>query len=138
MKHSDAPRSEQTTWRGVLIAESLVSDREIWGRVEIQGRSTGWLEREGSRGEFTFCNVEVSDDDVDSLMAQVADRLEAPGWYFHVEKDRVIKVAYPGRVMEMSADAPESIRAAREYGVSIGIHPEQLCFERFMGNPFDQ
>ena len=55
-----------------------------------------------------------------------------------MEKDRVIKVAYPGRVMEMSEDAPESIRAAREYGISIGIHPEQLCFERFIGNPFDQ
>ena len=69
---------------------------------------------------------------------QVAERLESPGWYFHVERDRVIKVVYPGRVMEMSEDAPESIRAAREHGVSVGIHPEQLCFERFMGNPFDQ
>lgn len=34
--------------------------------------------------------------------------------------------------------APGTIQAARDYGVSIGIHPEQLCFERFMGNPFDQ
>ena len=125
-------------WRGVLIAESLDSDRGIWDGVEVTGRSKGRLEREGSRGEFTFCNVEVSDHDVDSLMEQVADRLGSPGWYFHVEKDRVIKVAYPGTVMEMSEDAPESIRAAREYGTSIGIHPEQLCFERLMGNPFDQ
>ena len=125
-------------WKGVLIAESLESDRGIWDRVEVTGRSKGRLEREGSRGEFTFCNVEVSDGDVDSLMREVAGRLASPGWYFHVEKDRVIKVAYPGRVMEMNGAAPESIRAAREYGVSIGIHPEQLCFERFMGNPFDQ
>ena len=42
-----------------------------------------------------------------------------------------------GRVMEMSADTPATIHAARDYGVPIGIHPEQLCFERFMGNPFD-
>ena len=125
-------------WRGVLIAESLVGDQGIWDRVEVQGRSKRRLEREGSRGEFTFCNVEVSDDDVDSLMLEVAERLGSPGWYFHVEKDRVIKIAYPGRVMAMREDAPESIRAAREYGISIGIHPEQLCFERFMGNPFDQ
>ena len=82
--------------------------------------------------------MEVSEGDVDSLMRAVAGRLASPGGYFHVEKDRVIKVAYPGRVMEMSEDAPESIRAAREYGISIGIHPEQLCFERFIGNPFDQ
>lgn len=125
-------------WRGVLIAESLVGDQGIWDRVEVQGRSKRRLEREGSRGEFTFCNVEVSDDDVDSLMLEVAERLGSPGWYFHVERDRAIKVAYPGRVMEMREDAPESVRAAREYGTSIGIHPEQLCFERFMGNPFDQ
>ena len=125
-------------WRGVLIAESLVGDHGIWDRVEVRGRSKGRLEREGSRGEFTFCNVEVSDEDVDSLMHDVAARLGSPGWYFHVERDCAIKVAYPGRVMEMSEDSPESIRAAREYGVSIGIHPEQLCFERLMGNPFDQ
>ena len=37
----------------------------------------------------------------------------------------------------MSADTPATIHAARDYGVPIGIHPEQLCFERFMGNPFD-
>ena len=125
-------------WKGVLIAESLESDGEIWDRVEVTGRSKARLEREVSRGEFTFCNVEVSDDDVDSLMREVADRLGSLGWYFHVEKDRVIKVAYPGRVMEMNEDAPGSIHAAREYGIAIGIHPEQLCFERFIGNPFDQ
>ena len=125
-------------WKGVLIAESLESDRGIWDRVEVTGRSKGRLEREGFRGEFTFCNVEVSDGDVDSLMREVAGRLASPGWYFHVEKDRVIKVAYPGKVMEMSEKEPESLRAAREYGTSIGIHAEQLCFERFMDNPFDQ
>ena len=133
-----ATRSKHVKWRGVLIAESLESDRDIWDRVEVTGRSKRRLEREGSRGEFMFCNVEVSDGDVDSLMREVAARLGSPGWYFHVEKDRVIKAAYPGRVMEMSEREPESIRAARHYGVSIGIHPEQLCFERFMGNPFDQ
>ena len=133
-----ATRSKHVKWRGVLIAESLESDRDIWDRVEVTGRSKRRLEREGSRGEFTFCNVEVSDGDVDSLMRAVAARLASPGWYFHVEKDRVIKVAYPGKVMEMSEREPESIRAARQYGVSIGIHPEQLYFERFMGNPFDQ
>ena len=84
-------------WKGVLIAESLESDRGIWDRVEITGRSKGRLEREGSRGEFTFCHVEVSEGDADSLMRAVAGRLASPGWYFHVEKDRVIKVAYPER-----------------------------------------
>ena len=133
-----ATRSKHVKWRGVLIAESLESDRAIWDRVEVTGRSKGRLEREGFRGEFTFCNVEVSDGDVDSLMQEVAGRLASPGWYFHVEKDRVIKVAYPGKVMEMSEKEPESLRAAREYGTSIGIHAEQLCFERFMDNPFDQ
>lgn len=125
-------------WRGVLIAESLLDDRGVWERVEVTGRSKQRLEREGSRGEFTFCNVEVADEDVDALLQMVAERLRSPGWYFHVERDRVIKVAYPGRVMAMSAAAPGSIRAARQHGVSIGIHPDQLCFERFMGNPFDQ
>ena len=125
-------------WKGVLIAESLRSDGGIWDRVEVTGRRKGRLESEGARGEFTFCNVEVSDEAVDSLLEDVAERLESPGWYFHVERGRVIKVVYPGRVMEMSEDAPESMRAAREYGVSVGIHPEQLCFERLMGNPFDQ
>ena len=125
-------------WRGVLIAESVDDDRGIWDLVEVTGRSKRRLEQEGSRGEFTCCNVEVSDREVVSLMREVAERLLSPGWYFHVERDRVIKVAYPGRVMEMSGDDPDSIRAGREYGVSIGIHPEQLCFERFMANPFDQ
>jgi len=125
-------------WRGVLIAESLDDGAGIWDRVAVTGRSKQRLEREGSRGEFTFCNVEVRDEDVDSLLRKVAERLRSPGWYFHLERDRVIKVAYPGRVMAMSATAPGSIRAARQYGMSIGIHPEQLRFERFMGNPFDQ
>ena len=125
-------------WRGVLIAESLENDPSVWDLVEVLGRSERRLEREGSRGEFTFCEVQVSDREVDSLMRRVAERLRSPGWYFHVERDGVIKVACPGRVMEMRADAPQSIQAARAYGVSIGIHPEQLCFERFLGNPFDQ
>ncbi|MDE0218564.1 MAG: hypothetical protein OXJ90_04765 [Spirochaetaceae bacterium] len=125
-------------WRGVLIAESLDDGAGVWDRVAVTGRSKQRLEREGSRGEFTFCNVEVADEDVDSLLQTVAERLRSPGWYFHLEWDWVIKVAYPGRVMAMSADEPKSIQAARDYGVSIGIHPEQLCFERFMGNPFDQ
>ena len=123
-------------WKGVLILESLENDREVWDLVQVTGRSKRWLEREGSRGGFTFCDIEVPDRDVDFLMRSVAARLRSPGWYFHVERERVIKVAYPGKVMEMS-DA-ESIRAARDYGVSIGIHPEQLHFERFMDNPFDQ
>lgn len=125
-------------WKGVLIPESLEDDRGIWDSVQVTGRSKSRLEREGSRGEFTFCAVEVRDPDVDSLMRRVAERLRSPGWYFHVEHERVIKVAYPGKVMEMSEADPESIRAARDYGVSIGIHPDQLHFERFMGNPFDQ
>ena len=49
-----ATRSKHVKWRGVLIAESLESDRDIWDRVEVTGRSKGRLEREGSRGEFTF------------------------------------------------------------------------------------
>ena len=126
------------TWQGVLIAESLENDRGVWDLVQVTGRSKRRLEREGSRGEFTFCDVEVPDRHVDSLMRIVAERLRSPGWYFHVERERVIKVAYPGKVMEMSEAEPESIRAARDHGVSIGIHPEQLHFERFMGNPFDQ
>ena len=125
-------------WKGVLIAESLECDEGVRELVQVTGRSKRRLEREGSRGEFTFCAIEVQDRDVDSLMRRVAERLRSPGWYFHVERERVIKVAYPGKVMEMSEADPESIRAARDYGVSIGIHPEQLQFERFMGNPFDQ
>ena len=125
-------------WRGVLIAESLHDAPRIWDLVTVSGRSKQRLEREGSRGEFTFCNVEIADKNVDALLQMVAERLRSPGWYFHVERSRVIKVAYPGRVMEMSADDPRSIQSAREFGISIGIHPEQLCFERFMGNPFDQ
>ena len=125
-------------WKGVLIAESLENDREVWDLVQVTGRSKRRLEREGFRGEFTFCDVEVPDRHVDSLMRRVAERLHAPGWYFHVERERVIKVAYPGKVMEMSEAEPATIRAARDYGVSIGIHPEQLHFDRFMGNPFDQ
>ena len=125
-------------WQGVLIEESLEPDPGIWDRVVVTGRSKQRLEREGARGELTFCNVEVADAEVDSLLHKVAARLRSPGWYFHVERDRVIKVAYPGRVMQMSAGVPATITAARDYGVSIGIHPEQLRFERLMGNPFDQ
>ncbi|MDE0447585.1 MAG: hypothetical protein OXH96_13010 [Spirochaetaceae bacterium] len=125
-------------WKGVLIAESLADGAGVWDRVAVTGRSKQRLEREGSRGEFTFCNVEVPDEEVDSLLQRVAERLLSPGWYLHRERDQEIKVAYPGRVMEMSADSPRTIQAARDYGVAIGIHPEQLRFERFMGNPFDQ
>ena len=130
--------SRDVKWKGVLIVESLDDDSGIWNQMTVKGRSKQWLERERSRGECTFCNVEVADKDVDSLLLTVAARLQAPGWYFHLERDRAIKVAYPGRVMEMSASDPDSIRDARRYGVSIGIHPEQLHFERFIGNPFDQ
>ena len=43
-----------------------------------------------------------------------------------------------GRVMEMSTDTPrDHPRGTGFTGYRIGIHPEQLCFERFMGNPFD-
>ena len=105
-------------WKGVLIVESLQDDQGIWDRVAVTGESKRRLEQEGSRGEFTFCNVEVSDRGIDSLMREVAKRLRSPGWYFHVERDRAIKVAYPGKVMEMSGDDPGSIQAAREYMIS--------------------
>ena len=48
-------------WKGVLIVESLQDDQGIWDRVAVTGESKRRLEQEGSRGEFTFCNVEVSD-----------------------------------------------------------------------------
>ena len=101
-------RSEYMKWRGVLIAESLVGDQGIWDRVEVQERSKRRLEREGSRGEFTFCNVEVTDSDVDSLMLEVAERLGSPGWYFHVERDRVIKIACPDTESLVRAPAGHS------------------------------
>ena len=123
-------------WRGVLIVESLENDYGIWDRVNVRGESKKRLEEEEFRGEFTFCDIEVSDEEVDRLMHDVAISLRPHGWYFHVEKGGVIKVAYPGKVMEMSHDNPDSTRAATDYGMSIGIHPEQLCFERLMGNPF--
>ena len=105
----------------MLIPESLDNDHGIWDLVEVTGRSKRRLEQEGSRGEFTFCNVAVSDREVDTLMRKVAERLRSPGWYFHVERDRTIKVAYPGRVMEMSADDPGAYRLLVSSGCQSGF-----------------
>ena len=102
-------------WRGVLIAESLDEGEGVWDRVKETGRAKQRLEREGSRGEFTFCHVEVTDEEVDPLLQRVAELLRSPGWYFHVERDRVIKVAFPGRVMEYE------LRRAREYPGRAGV-----------------
>ena len=126
------------TWRGVLIIESLKESIDVWDRVEVESRCKRRLEQEEQRGEFTFCNVSIPDADVDCVMSQVAAQLRSPGWYFHVENGGRIKVAYPNKVIEMSSESPDSVKMAREYGISIGIHPEQLCFERLMGNPFDE
>ncbi len=133
-------------WNGVLIAESLKSNRGIRNRVEVQGRSKGRLEREGSRGEFTFRNVEVSDRDVDSLMRGVASWLRSPGWYFHIDRFAGLCIVLLGALALAAVPAqaetpPDSLVVAKDIADIITFDPAE-AFEittgELLANVYDR
>lgn len=125
----------KNVWQGVLIEESLISN-SLLDHIKIIATRLARLEGEEDKGDFHFHNVEVSDDNLE-LVLDLAQKNLKPSWYFHLVKQDRMKVVYPGKIFEITKGSRESFKAARNYGISLGILSDQLDFEDLIHRPFD-
>lgn len=119
-------------WQGVVLKESL-EDELLLGSAKIVGTSASKLEKENRT--MTFHRVEVPDSVKDEYIERAKTTIKQ-SFYTHLCKDGKMTVVFKDRVFTFGENDPE-LDAAREYGKSIGIIPEQMPFEHLINNPFD-
>ena len=121
------------TWRGVIIEESL-DDPSLLNLVRIVNTKKSFLENEDEKGLLHFHHVEVEKKDD---FVEKAKKAIKQGWYMHICKDDKMIVIFRNRVFEFSEREKGKIAEAKNYGISIGILPEQMEIENLIRNPFD-
>lgn len=121
------------TWRGVIIEESL-EDSSLLNLVKILKTKKSFLENEDEKGVLNFHCVEVEQREE---FIEKAKRAIKQGWYMHICKDDKMIVIFRNKVFEFSEHEREKITEARNYGISIGILPEQMEIENLIRHPFD-
>ena len=119
-------------WQGVVLEESL-EDESLLGSAKIVGTSVSTLEKENRA--MTFHRVEVLDSVKDEYIERAKTTIKQ-SFYTHLCKDGRMTVVFKDKVFTFGENDPE-LDAAREYGKSIGIIPEQMPFEHLINNPFD-
>ena len=120
-------------WRGVILEESL-DNLSLLELARIKDSYKYQLE--GEDRVMTFYNVEVDDSQKAGYVKKAARNIKDK-FYTHLCKDGIITVIFRNKTFEFSKDHP-LIESARKYGLSMGILPEQMCFERIIDNPFDE
>lgn len=119
-------------WQGVVLEESL-EDKSLLDMAKIVGTNVSKLEKENRT--MTFDKVEVPDFLKEKYIEKAKEVIK-PSFYTHLCKDGVMTVVFKGKIFTFKTNDPELV-AARKYGKSMGIIPEQMPFEHLVDNPFD-
>ncbi|WP_305779095.1 hypothetical protein [Nocardia nova] len=122
-------------WRGVAIAESFENDNAL-KLSHIVRTKTMVLEGEAGRGKFHFHFIEVPDDAVETFVSTATSTIK-PSWYTHVVREGRMYVVYRDKRFFLAQHDGPAIAEAKDYAISRGIHSEQIAFENFFDNPFD-
>jgi hypothetical protein len=127
---------DKNVWRGVLIAEGL-KNQAVLEYIHIIKTDFERLESEEGLGEFHFHKIEVDDILVDKVV-EIATRDLKEGWYFHLVKDNKMKVMFTGKCLEVTKGNEAQFDNVKKYGLSLGIHEDQIQLERLIDNPYDE
>ena len=122
-------------WKGVIIEESL-EDASLLDMVTEVGYLESLLEGEDEKGTMHFHQFEISDDKKDGFISNAKNMIKQ-GWYIHICRDEKMIIVFKGKTFEFTEDEKDKIKAAKDYGISLGILPEQLEIESLIRNPFD-
>lgn len=119
-------------WQGVLLEESL-EDKKLLSLAKIVGTDVDKLEEENRI--MTFHKVEVEDANRDKYLNMAMHAIK-PSFYTHLCSGGEMYVVFRGKMFNFRKQDLELTRA-REYGISVGIIPEQMPFEHLVDHPFD-
>ncbi|MCA9329267.1 hypothetical protein KDA11_01350 [Candidatus Saccharibacteria bacterium] len=122
-------------YKGVLIDQSVADPKAILDCTEVVSSRVTTLEGESFRGEVTFHNIEVSEDDLWGVLGKVAEDIKAPGWYFHLVDGQTLYIVLP-RAILFAENNGDELNMIVEYAESQGIHPDQLNLKQLFENPY--
>lgn len=122
------------TWKGVIIEESL-DDKEILKLVKIINTRKSFLEAEKKKGTMKFYSIEVTDERKIEFVTKTELAIKQ-GWYIHIVKDNRTVMIFRKKHFEFSKNEKDKIKMAKDYGISIGILPEQMEIESLFEDPF--
>lgn len=127
-----------STYRGVLIEESVHDPHRILSVATVVSRRTHTLEQEAFRGTLTFVNIEVSAEALWPALNATAEELkDSGGWYFHLVGDGRLYVVFPRAILlAREAHAQEEIGNIIDFGLRWKIHPDQLDLRKLFSNPY--
>lgn len=120
-------------YHGVIIEESL-DDQNVLNRVTIVStkieevtnqHKTPWLR------QWTLHTVEVPEEEADEIAKLIQDSLETAhtAWYADYNNNSTHYIIFPERIFCIDRSDRDQYKAAKEYGISIGIPEHQVDFD---------
>lgn len=125
-----------TLYKGILIDQSVDSSESILALCHRVSDRHTTLEAEEERGDVQFIHVEVDEHNIWPVLECVAESLKSPGWYFHLVGNGKLYVVYPGVVFTAHEGNDQELEQMITFGISIGIHPDQLDLGKLYENPY--
>lgn len=115
-----------TPHTGVLIVESLRPECTL----TVPGMVVNGIHRFASADPltpvWTLLDIEVPDDQAESLARQLETALTDGPWYADYGNGTSHTVVFPGRVFTYTAGDSTGRRAAHDHGLSLGVPEHQL------------
>jgi hypothetical protein len=119
-------------YKGVIIEESL-ENPSILSNVKILNtqvedvtpdHKTPWLTR------WTLHTVEIPAQKADQIAEKISQSFDVdhPNWYADYKNDQYHFIIFNGKVFKVDLKNPVLYKAAKAYGISIGIPEYQVDF----------
>ena len=118
-------------YRGVIIEESL-ENRDVLKMVRIletkveeitERHRTPWLK------QWTLDTVEIPEANAEKIAEVISHSLEAEHpWYADFKNATMHYIIFRNKVFRANRNSEEEYRAAKEYGISLGIPEHQVDF----------
>lgn len=120
------------SYTGVIIEESL-KDKSVLGKVKIlktvvekvtERHQTPYLK------QWTLHTVEIPDEQAEILAEIISQSFERGhnDWYADYKNNKHHFIIYPDKIFKVDLENPVGYRAAKEYGISLGIPYYQVNF----------
>jgi hypothetical protein len=119
---------------GSIIEESL-ENKDVINHVRITSTEvedvtermmTPWLKH------WTVHDIEVPVEDAEKVAVEISKALDSSksNWYADFENDTHHYIIFKNKVFYIDRKKVQEYRAAREYGISIGVPEHQVDFEK--------
>ncbi len=122
-------------FKGILIDQSVSNPENVLKYAKVISKRETTLEGESFRGKVLFYDIEVTDNNLQSVLKEVAETIKSPGWYFHLVNKDLLYIVMPKKILKATNNEAE-LKDIIEYATSHGIHPEQLNLKQLFNDPF--